>query len=139
MIKDNNPLCSNREDANKLVYGYLRECTRQSLWLRDIFGILGAYLQDGYGHITKLPIICELINPENQQMSSFEQYEIKYSIKSNWTMRQFESFMRKEVYYDYYIISGRRIQSETELSEVYEAHKDKDGFLYIKLRRAFIS
>ena len=123
-----------------MIYGFLRdERCDTILQLRDICGIIEKYIQNGYGQISKIPIICELINPENQQMSRSILLEIKYAIPSDWTLGQFRRFMDKKVYFGYLIINGRHPPNDTKMSELYDNYKDKDGFLYIKLWRAFVS
>ena len=42
-----NLICKSSEDADKLIHGYLRECDQDLHALRDIFGIIESYIQDG--------------------------------------------------------------------------------------------
>ena len=81
---------------------------------------------------SRIPIICEKLKSNNSNIID----KNKYLVPMNFTCAQFIYVIRQRVLlpYDqgiYLVVNGTVPQGSQSMIELYNNHKDKDGFLYI--------
>ena len=82
----------------------------------------------------KIPVICEQF--PNSHLPYYP--IIKYQINDNMTVEDFMSLMRKKLQLEpergiFIFINNTLPQTSTSIKELYDIHKDKDGFLYMRI------
>ncbi len=83
----------------------------------------------------RLPIICERYECYDCDCPNIDKR--KYLVPKNLTIGQFLMVIRKRIKIEpekaiYFIVNQTIPPSQSRLMDVYNQHKDSDGFLYIK-------
>jgi GABA(A) receptor-associated protein len=83
----------------------------------------------------RIPIICEKSNNRGNNLPQIEKF--KYLVPKEFTIAQFMFVIRKRLDINdsqqaiFLFINGTIPATNSIISEIYETHKNEDGFLYI--------
>jgi len=86
---------------------------------------------------TKYPLRVPIIVEKCEKSTLIDIDKNKFLVPRDLNMNQFVYIIRKRIKLDksqsiFLMVNGSLCPSNTPISVIYEDHKDKDGFLYIK-------